>query len=166
MPELHARSEELARSFEAAAAGFEGLVQSLSAQQWRMTGRNHPTIRAGDEDEGRPVAVIAFHTANSMRNQLGWVAAMARGEQPTPPDRGANARQAVEKAGVEKAEVLALLDEMVPRVAAMIRGFGPEQMERRAQTLMGESSVAEVVERVVIGHVRWHQGSIEATIVA
>lgn len=164
MPELDARAEDLAQRFETAAAAFGQLVESLSEQQWRMTGRNHPTIRVGDEDEGRPVGVIAYHTANSMRNQLGWVAQMARGEQPAPPDRGANARQAVEKADVEKPEVLALLREQAPRVAAMIRGFGAAELDRRAQTIAGQMSVAETVERVVIGHVRWHQGSIEATI--
>lgn len=164
MPEPDARSDELARRFEAAGEDFRGLVESLTEQQWRMTGRNHPTIRVGEEDEGRPVAVIAWHVAESMGNQTRWVGAMARGEQPTPPDRGYNARQAQERAAVTRPEVLAELDRNREAVAAMIRGFTPEALARRARTMIGEQSLAEVVERVVIGHVAWHRGSIEATI--
>jgi hypothetical protein len=49
-------------------------------------------------------------------------------------------------------------------MSAMIRGFTHDQFERRGQTFAGEKTVAEVVQQVVVGHLGWHQGSIEATI--
>ena len=157
------RGDQLAAEFELVAKGFRELVEGLTDEQWRLLGHNHPTIRGGDEDEGRPVGVIAFHTGFSMRRQTKWLREMASGEPVSQPGFS-NAQQAEEHAGTTPKEVLALIDEAAPALARLIRSLSDEELDRRAQLIMGEMSVADAIKRVAIGHVLWHRGSIEATI--
>ena len=53
------RSETLAGQFEASLGNFIGVVESLTSEQWRTRGRNTPGMRINDEDEARPLGVIA-----------------------------------------------------------------------------------------------------------
>src|SRR5229473_737734 len=57
------RSAGLADRFEAAQEGFIRLVESLTVEHWRMKGKNTPELRINNEDESRPVGVIAHHVA-------------------------------------------------------------------------------------------------------
>lgn len=157
------RAMALADEFEVVATGFRELVQGLTEEQWRMPGRNHPTIRRGDEDEGRPVGVIAYHTAAAMRRQSSWLPEIAAG-RPVPPAPQSNEQQAAEHAGATQDEVVQLLDGAAPAVAAAVRALTDEELDRPARLIMGEMSVGEAVKRVVIGHILWHRGSIEATV--
>lgn len=158
------RADQLAGEMEVVARGFRELVESLTDEQWRMTGRNHPTIRVGDEDEGRPVGVIAFHAAFSMARTADWMGRLVAGEPIAPFDRSRNAQQAAEHAEVTRAEVLDTIDSGAPVLRAFIGGLSDEQLDQTIRTMAGESTVAEAVRRVAIGHLLWHRGSIEATI--
>src|SRR6516225_3556920 len=65
------RSNELADQFVAAHEEFFELIKAASPEQWRVKGINHPKIRVGNEDEGRPVGVIVHHVASGyMSNRL------------------------------------------------------------------------------------------------
>ncbi len=58
------RSAQLAEQFEAAHDDFIHLIESLNDEQWHRAGKNFPK-RIDDEDEGRPVGVIAHHVATN-----------------------------------------------------------------------------------------------------
>src|ERR1700730_519743 len=106
------RSERLAEQFEAAHENFIRVVESLSGDQWRMRGRNTPGMRINEEDEARPLGVIAHHVA------VNQVVIMARSQAvlhdaPTPPVnfKEINAKHANEYADTTKTEVVRLLQE-------------------------------------------------------
>jgi hypothetical protein len=73
-----------------------------------------------------------------------------------------NAKHAKEYAGCSKAEVLEQLRTKGTEAAAMVRGLSDEQLDRSAVALQGMPAVsaAQMIERVLIGHVRSHLASI------
>ncbi len=168
------RAERYAAVFEAAHDEFVRLVESLTAEQWGRVGRNYPQ-RLNDEDENRTVGVIAHHVASSASWIMERIQALVDG-RPLPPVgsgtpsqarqgmSGQNARHAADHAGVTKEEVLRLLREQRPRIAAALRAIPDDRLDQSTDTPAGAMSVAHRIERVLIGHVRMHQGSIEAAI--
>src|SRR5437763_11385784 len=85
MPEATARrSAEYADRFEAAQDEFIRLLEPLTGEQWNRTGQNYPQ-RINDEDEGRPVGVIAHHVAESGPFIVDRIKRMVRGETLPPP---------------------------------------------------------------------------------
>ena len=104
------RSGRLADQFEAALEGFIGKVESLSSEQWRMRGKNTPGMRINDEDEARPLGVIAHHVAVNQKVIMGRIHAVLH-DAPTPPAnfKEINARHANEYADTTKADVVTLL---------------------------------------------------------
>jgi hypothetical protein len=165
MPETAARSAQYAADFEAAQQDFITLVESLSDEQWGRVGKNFPQ-RVNDEDEGRPVGVIAHHVAISGPYIMERIQLMAAGKPlPAPRDfREANAEHAAEHADVGKDEVLRLLRETRPKLAESVRAIPGDQLDQSRDTPAGPMSVATRLERVLIGHIKMHQGSIEAAI--
>jgi hypothetical protein len=61
-PEM-GRAEQLADQFTATHREFYDFVKNATPEQWRAKGINHPEIRVGNEDEGRPVGTIATMSA-------------------------------------------------------------------------------------------------------
>ena len=160
----HIRAEQYAVAFERAQLAFIGLVASLTDEQWHRTGRNYPQ-RLNDEDEQRPVGVIAHHVAINTPWILERIERMLEGRPLPPVDiRELNARQAAEHAAVSKDEVLQLLREQQPAIAARVRAIPDDQLDQSRDTPAGPMSVAQRLERVLIGHIAMHQGSIEAAI--
>jgi hypothetical protein len=158
------RSARYAAEFEAAQDAFIRLVESLTEAQWRLPGRNYPE-RLNGEDEGRPVGVIAHHVAVSEPFVMDRILGMLEGRQLSPVDiRGDNARHAAEQAEVGKEEVLRLLRESRDSIAAAVRSIPDDQLDQQRDTPVGPMSVAQRLERVLIGHLKVHQGSIEAAI--
>ena len=159
------RSAEFANQFEAAQDEFIRLVQSLDDAQWPRTGKNYPQ-RINEEDEGRTVGVIAHHVAESGNFIIDRIQRMVRGETLPPPGdfRASNAEHAVEHASVTKEEVLSSLRESKPRIAGAVRAIPDDQLDVSRDTPAGPMSVAFRLERVLIGHIKQHQGSIEAAI--
>lgn len=160
------RSERLADRFEAAHENFIRVLESLSNDQWRMRGRNTPGMRINDEDEARPLGVIAHHVAVNLKVIMARIQAVLR-DAPTPPIdfKQINAKHANEFADTTRAEVLNLLRESGNQIAKDLRAI-PDEMLDMARELPsgGTMSVQQRIERVLIGHIQGHQGSIEATI--
>lgn len=152
------RVETLAQEFEQANAALARTIEPLSESQWqaRCTG------------EGWPVGVTAHHVVGGHQVIGGMVSTVAAG-QPLPPltwemlDQS-NAQHAQQYAGCTKAETLALLRQQGEAAAATVRGLSDEQLGRTG-SLMGQAMSAEqLIQNILIGHVRDHQASIEAAV--
>jgi hypothetical protein len=159
------RSGRLADQFEAAQERFIQVVESLTNEQWRMRGKNTPGQRINDEDEARPLGVIAHHVAVNQNVIMGRIKAVL-GDQPTPPVdfKQVNARHANEYADVGKAQVVRLLRDVGPMIAKDLRAIPDEKLDMARELPSGRMTVEQRIERVLIGHITGHQGSIEATI--
>ncbi len=143
------RSARLADQFETAQESFIRLVESLTVEHWRMTGKNTPELRINNQDESRFVGVIAHHVAVNQDWIMSRIKAIID-DQPTPP--------------ATRAEVLALLRESKPRLGKEIRAIADHQLDKERQLPSGTMTVQQRIERVLIGHMKSHQASIEATI--
>jgi DinB superfamily len=160
------RSGLLADQFQAAQEGFIRVVESLTNDQWRMRGRNTPGQRINDEDEARPLGVIAHHVAVNQNVIMSRIQAVLL-DSPTPPAnfKEINAKHANEYADTTKAEVLTLLRDTGGQIAKDLRAIPDEKLDKARELPSGGTmSVQQRIERVLIGHVTSHQGSIEATI--
>jgi len=158
------RSAQLAEQFEAAHDEFIGLIESLNDEQWHRSGKNFPT-RIDDEDEGRPLGVIAHHVATNGDWIMQRIQTMLAGGPLSPVNmRVINSEHAREHADVTKDEVLRLLRASKPRIAEAVRAIPDNQLEVQRDTPAGPMSAAQRVERVLIGHMQQHQGSIQAAI--
>jgi hypothetical protein len=159
------RSARLADQFEAAQESFIRLVESLTVDHWRMRGKNTPELRMNEEDESRPVGVIAHHVAVNQDWIMNRIQAIVD-DKPTPPVdfKQINAHHANEHAHATRAEVLALLRDSKPRIAKDVRAIRDDQLDKERQLPSGTMTVQQRIERVLIGHMKSHQASIEATI--
>jgi DinB superfamily len=166
MPEAKtSRAARLADQFEAAQEGFIRLVESLTVEHWRMKGKNTPELRINNEDESRPVGVIAHHVAVNQDWIMSRIKAIID-DKPTPPVdfKEINAHHANEHAHATRAEVLALLRDSKPRIAMELRAVQDDQLDKERELPSGTMTVQQRIERVLIGHMKSHQASIEATI--
>ena len=158
------RSAQLAEQFEAAHDEFIGLIESLNDEQWHRSGKNFPK-RIDDEDEGRPLGVIAHHVATNGDWIMQRIQTMLAGGPLSPVNmRVINSEHAREHADVTKDEVLRLLRASKPRIAEAVRAIPDNQLDVQRDTPAGPMSAAQRVERVLIGHMQQHQGSIQAAI--
>jgi hypothetical protein len=158
------RSAQLAEQFEAAHDTFIRLIESLDDTQWHQTGKNFPK-RLNDEDEGRPIGVIAHHVATNGDWIMQRIQTMLAGGPLAPVNmREINAEQARTYANTTKDEVLRLLRASRSRIADAVRVIPDDQLDIQRDTPAGPMSAAQRVERVLIGHMQQHQGSIEAAI--
>lgn len=158
------RSADLAEQYEAAHDEFVRLVGSLNEDQWHLTGKNYPQ-RIGDEDEGRQIGVIAHHVATNGDWIVQRIQTMLAGGPLAPVNqREINAVHARNNAGVTKDEVLRLMRASKSRIADAVRAIPDHQLDIQRETPAGPMSAAQRVERVLIGHMKQHQGSIEAAI--
>jgi hypothetical protein len=159
------RSGSLADQFESTLQNFTELVESLTTDQWRMRGRNTPGMRINDEDEARPLGVIAHHVAVNLKVIMGRIETAMREQQAPPLDiKQANARHANEYADTTKAQVLSLLQDSGRQIAKNLRSIPDEKLDVAQELPSGKMTVQQRIERVLIGHIQGHQGSIEATI--
>ena len=159
------RSTRLADEFEAAQKGFIELVESLTDEKWRVRGVNTPELRQNDEDESRPVGVIAHHVASTQP----WIMSRIRAiidDEPTPPVdfKIINAEHAAEHAGATKAEVVGMLQQNLHRITGEVRAIPDHMLDKERQLPTGVMSVQQRIERVLIGHMKAHEASIQATI--
>jgi hypothetical protein len=158
------RSAQLAGQFEAAHDEFIRLIESLDNHQWHLPGKNFPQ-RINDEDEGRPLGVIAHHVATNGDWIMQRIQTMLAGGPLSPINiRAINSEHAREHADVTKDEVLRLLRTSRTRIADAVRAIPDNQLDIQRETPAGPMSAAQRVERVLIGHMQQHQGSIEAAI--
>jgi hypothetical protein len=73
-----------------------------------------------------------------------------------------NAEHAVQHAHTTKAETLALLRQNGAAAAATVRGLGDAELDRVGGS-MGMTA-AQMIERILIGHVNDHHGSIRKAV--
>ena len=144
---------------------FIQVVESLTNEQWRMRGRNTPGMRINDEDEARPLGVIAHHVAVNQKVIMGRIQTVLRDEQTPPVDfKQINARHANEYADTTKADVVSLLRDSSRQIAKDVRAIPDAKLDMARELPSGKMTVEQRIERVLIGHIQGHQGSIEATI--
>jgi hypothetical protein len=130
-----------------------------------MRGKNTPGQRINDEDEARPLGVIAHHVAVNEQVIMGRIQALL-GDAPLPPlnIKERNAKHAFEYADTTKAEVLSVLRESGTQIAQDLRTIADDLLDLERELPSGKMTVQQRIERVLIGHITGHQGSIEATI--
>ena len=155
--------EQLADAFLAVHREFYDFVKDATAAQWRAQGINHPEIRIGDEDEGRPVGTIVHHVGNAYRNMRarceGWIS----GSDPPLPSNETNRRHAADNSDPDQAETLRFLEHEANATAAWIRGLGPRELAAGGSFITGPTTVEGFVSGTMPFHIRWHLGSIQAT---
>jgi hypothetical protein len=159
------RAEDLAAELEGAYLGFADHVASLSPEEWRATCANHPEIVRG-RDEERPVGVVAHHVGETLPTLAQRALRLAAGESPVPLSpadiEGINAKHALANQSPDQAATVSMIRDNARRAAAMVRELADQQLDRG---LEGGGVTAETfLRRTVIGHVRWHHGSVSATV--
>jgi DinB family protein len=154
---MSARTEDLAMQFEAASNDAIAFVRSCPDSKWR----------AAVPNDGRSVGVLAHHlgTGDIPISQL--VEVVAKG-QPMPPltremiDQG-NAQHAAQFANVSKDEALAALENNGKQAAALVRGLNDEQLDRTANVLGNQWTAEQVIQNILIGHIRAHLAEMQQT---
>ena len=143
---------------------FIELVASLSDKQWRLVGSNYPE-RINDEDERRSVGVIAHHVAANEEFILDRIYLMYEGKPlPKMDFHEINARHGMDHAGVTRDEVLSLLRVNEERLSPRIRAIPDDALDLMHETPVGPATIAQRLERVLIGHMQTHRGSIESAL--
>jgi len=161
------RASKLADRFQAANQEMSTLLEGIDDDRWRRPGVNLPGIKFG-EGESRPIGVIADHVVDNFELIMGRARAMADG-LATPPLTmadidAANARHAVDRVGVGRAETIVRLREAGALAEAEIRTWSDEQLDRQAVGRTETANAGIVLERVMIGHVTMHLESIRAAL--
>lgn len=123
-------------------------------------GKNFPA-RINDVDESRSVGVIAHHVADTEQFLIDRIYSMLE-EKPMPPVdfTEVNATHAIQKSGATRDKVVALLRANEDRIAPRVRAISDDGLDVERQTPVGPATVAQRLERVLVGHIKMHQGSI------
>jgi len=152
------RARMLSERFERASHELIQTAERCSEGQWRVA----------TAAEGWPVGVVARHVAEGYKAIARLILLAATG-QPLPPlsmealDQR-NADHARQHADCTKAEILELLRQNAAEVAATVRGLSGDQLDHTAPWRTGPLKVQEMIDRILIGHVQTHLGSIRDTL--
>ena len=158
-----ARSSELADHFFAAHEEFFEFVKGASPEQWRVRGINHPKIRVGNEDEGRPVGVIVHHVAFGYLNNRLRCEAWIKGEDLEPPGPETNRRHAADHPDPDQVETLRFLEGEATALHGFIGALSDSELAAGGTFINGSTTVEDLIGRRLPFHIRWHLGSIQAT---
>lgn len=154
------RAQELAGRFERANEEFIGIVERLSAAEWATE----------CPEERRTVAALARHVAFGYELEARYLRAIASGRPLPAVSRerldAINAEHGEQYAHCEKAEALDALRREGAATAAFLRGLSDEELQRSGDYVewLPSWTVDTWIERVVIGHIATHLGSIRAAI--
>lgn len=154
------RAHELAEEFERASQAFVAVVERLAPEQWR----------AFCPDERRSVAALARHVAGGYAVECEAFRAMAAGRPVRAWTRAAlnetNEEDGARDAGCDQAETVALLRQEAAAAAAFVRSLSDQELAQRGSYLEGlpAMTVAEWIERVLVGHPGGHLRSIRAAV--
>jgi hypothetical protein len=157
---MGARSEELAKKFEAKSSEAAAVFERLSDADWKK-------VTAAEKWS---VGVTAHHIAASHETLGGLIRALADGKGgpniPFDAIHGLNAKHAQEHAACTKAETIALHQKNTAATAALVRGLSDEQLERSGTVIAGlpAMSAGQLAGGLLCGHIDEHLGSIKATI--
>jgi Mycothiol maleylpyruvate isomerase N-terminal domain len=157
---MGAKSEVLAKQFEAKAQEAAAVLEKLSDADWKKVA----------EAEKWTVGVTAHHLASALEPVAGIITAVVSGQSPgnftTGMLDGMNAQHAVEHANCTKAETIALLKRGVPAAAAVVRGLTDDQLAKSGTVFTDAPpmSAEQLVTRGLINHVDEHLGSIRKAV--
>ena len=147
------RAESLADRIEQGADGLAAFVEGLSEAEWRTP------VSATDR---RSIGVIVHHVATVYPIEIDLARAIASGKAVTDVTwevvAQLNAKNAVEQAGVTKADALDLLRRNSREAAAAVRAFTDEELDRAAPFSLsfGAPVTAQfVIEDHAVRH-SWH----------
>jgi mycothiol maleylpyruvate isomerase-like protein len=157
---MGARSEALAREFEARAAEMTKAIGQLTEADWKKV----------TESEKWPVGVTAHHVAGGHEPISGLVKTVAAGQ--SVPNftmemlHASNAKHAQEHAGCTKAETLALHQKGAAAAAATVRGLSDADLDRSGTVLTGmpPMTAQQVIEGILTNHISEHLQSIRKTV--
>jgi len=136
----HVRSDQYGPGVRSRQEEFIRLVESLNDEQWHRLGQNFPQ-RMNDEDEGRPVGVIAHHVATNGDYITERIQTMLAGGPLAPVNqRAVNAEHARSHSGVTKDEVLRLLRLARVAIANAVRSIPDDQLDIERSTPVGPMS--------------------------
>lgn len=157
---MGARADMLAKQYEAKAGELTDTIEKLSDADWQKV----------TTAEKWPVGVTAHHAAGAHEPIAGMAKAVASGQTLSPFTMAmldeSNAKHAKEFVGCTKAATLALHKKGVTSAAATVRGLSDAELDRTGTLLTGmpAMSVQQIIEGVLINHVREHLDSIQATV--
>jgi len=165
------QAERLAQDFENANGEFIALIERLDEGQWQ----------ARCQAEGWTVGVAATHIAEDHKLLADFVQMAANGRSLPDMTREAldqfNAEQAGRNTGITKERTIDLLRNNGASAAAVIRGLTNAQLDsavivpayhpiRLLEGLPERVTARDLIEAVMITHVREHGSSIRAAIAA
>ena len=157
---MGAKSETLAKQFEAKVQEATAVLEKLSDADWKKV----------TEAEKWSVGVTAHHVAGGHEGIGNIVKTIAAGQ--AMPNftmdmlHASNAKHAQEFAGVGKAETIALHKKNAAAAAAMVRGLSDEQLAKSGTVLAGmpPMSTEQIIAGILINHIDDHFGSIKKTV--
>ena len=156
--------DELADRLRRRYESFADYLSTLRPEHWSIVCGNHPTIRVGDDDEGRRVGTVAHHVAVALPRQVAFLRAIVSGGEIPRPSNAFNAEHARANPDPDREGTISLIRRSSAEVAEIVRSLSDEDLARSAETFAGEMTASQAVERVLIGHVDWHEDSIKATL--
>lgn len=157
---MGAKSEALAKQFEAKVQEATGVLEGLSEADWKK--------KTGGEQW--TVGVVAHHVAGSHEAIAGIIKAVASGQSmgsfSLETLHEMNAKHAQEFANAGKADTVALHKKGAAAAAAAVRGLSDEQLAKSGTVLTGmpPMTVEQIVTNILIHHVDDHVGSIRKTV--
>jgi hypothetical protein len=157
---MGAKSEVLAKQFEAKAQAAAAEVEKLSDADWKKV----------TEAEKWTVGVTAHHLAGAFEPVAGIVTSIVSGQSMGNFTTGMldemNAQHAREHANCTKAETVALLKKGAATAATVVRDLSDEQLAKSGTVFTDAPpmSAEQLVMAGLIGHMDGHLGSIRKTI--
>ncbi len=157
---MGARSEALAKQFEAKVQEAVAVLERLSASDWNKV----------TEAEKWTVGVTAHHLASSLEPVAGIVSMIVSGQSRGTFTRAMldelNARHAQEHANCSKAETIALLTRGAAAAAAVVRGLHDDQLAKSGTVFTDAPPMTaeQLITAGLIGHIDAHFGSIQKTV--
>jgi DinB family protein len=157
---MEAKSEALAKQFEAKVQEAMATLEKLSDADWKQV----------TEAEKWTVGVTAHHLASALEPVAGMVTAIVSGQSLGTFTRAMldemNARHAQEHANCTKAETIALLKRGAATAAAVVRGLSDDQLARSATVFTDAPPMTaeQLITGGLITHLDAHFGSIRNTV--
>ena len=157
---MGAKSEALAKQYEAKVQEATGVLEGLSEADWKKT----------TAEEKWTVGVVAHHVAGGHEGIAGIIKTVAGGQSIPNFTLDAlhemNAKHAHEFASVGKAETSALHQKNAAAAASVVRGLSDADLDRSGTVLSGmrAMSVEQIVTNILINHVDEHVKNIKAVV--
>ncbi len=157
---MGARSEALAKQFEAKVNEATGVFEKLTDADWKKV----------TTAEKWSVGVTAHHIAQGHEGISGLVKTVADGKSipgfTMDMLHAMNAKHAQDFAGCTKAETVALHRKNAATAAAAVRGLDDAQLGNQGTVLTGmpPMSAEQTITAILINHIDEHLKSIRATV--